>query len=131
MNDDDSVGNRVRARRLELRLSRAELARGCSVDVSSIAKLEDGQVRTPKYIVQLADMLQTSPQWLVGGHRQPVSEKPVRADGEGKISLPQPHFASKDLQPGWIHLEFSGALPTSKYLAVMQIVLSDDDIDME
>ena len=69
-----ALGSRVRQHRLSLRWSQAELARRLNIKQQSIDQLESGKVKTPRYIVELAETLGVPLDWLrlgVGNARFP------------------------------------------------------------
>ncbi|MGB0748934.1 MAG: LexA family transcriptional regulator [Magnetospiraceae bacterium] len=64
-------------KRLELGLSQAELGRRCGeIPQQSIAQLEAGEVRNPRYLVELADVLETTVDWLRTGAGDPDRHYP-------------------------------------------------------
>ena len=66
-----AIGTRVAARRSELGLSQSELARRAGVKAQSIQQLEKGDVKKPRYLLELASALDVSPEWLAYGERAP------------------------------------------------------------
>lgn len=61
------LGTRLSQRRRALGLSQAEVGRYCGVSQSAIQQIEDGKTRRPRYIHELAEILQTTREWLVNG----------------------------------------------------------------
>jgi len=53
-------------RRKLLKLSRAELARRVGVKPQSLEPIENGEVRRTGYLLEIAEVLETSPEWLCG-----------------------------------------------------------------
>lgn len=62
------LADRVRTRREELGWSQAQLAERLPVRCSqaSIGKIESGQTRNPRYIIEIAYVLGVSVEWLKG-----------------------------------------------------------------
>lgn len=65
MNED--IKDRVGRKRRELGLSQSELARRVKTSPQSIQQLEEGLVKRPRYIVELARALKVTPDWLSTG----------------------------------------------------------------
>jgi len=61
-----SIGNRVKARRIELGLTQADLAAKIGVSQQAIQQLEDGGTRRPRYLPELAIAMGCSVGWLTG-----------------------------------------------------------------
>lgn len=62
-----TLGSRVRQCRLALHWSQAELARRLKIKQQSIDQLESGSVKSPRYIVELAETLGIPLDWLRHG----------------------------------------------------------------
>ena len=62
-----TLGARVRQCRLALNWSQAELARRLNVKQQSIDQLESGKVRSPRYVIELAEALSVPLEWLRHG----------------------------------------------------------------
>ncbi len=62
-----SFNERVRQRRLELGLSQAELGRLAGVPQSTIGQIENGRNKSSTKILELANALQTTAEYLVNG----------------------------------------------------------------
>ncbi|WP_312759491.1 LexA family transcriptional regulator [Pantoea brenneri] len=74
-----SLAERVKQRRLELRLTQTEVAEKAGITQQSWASIEDGKTLKPRNIVGMADALQCDPAWLMnGGTLVPVSEVNTR-----------------------------------------------------
>lgn len=65
-----SLGTRAKARREELNMSQADVARRACISQSTVAQIETGRNRGSKYIVQLAAALGTSILWLAEGRER-------------------------------------------------------------
>jgi transcriptional regulator with XRE-family HTH domain len=59
-------GERVRARRIQLGLTQGELARRVGFRQQSLGPIEKGKVRRTGYLLELAEALNVSPEWLMG-----------------------------------------------------------------
>lgn len=59
--------DRVSKARRKLGISQAELSRRVGVKQQSIQQLEDGIVKRPRYLLELAEALQVNPKWLTEG----------------------------------------------------------------
>lgn len=68
---NDSFADRVKARRLELSLSQAALAKRAKVSQGTIAQIELGHNQGSGKIVDLAFALNVSPEWLLYGKNPP------------------------------------------------------------
>ncbi|WP_247870604.1 helix-turn-helix transcriptional regulator [Azospirillum sp. TSO5] len=73
----DTLADRVRAARLEAGLSQAELADRIGKKQQTIGKIESGLTLNPKFIVEIADALNVSPNWLKGlsPDKKPVASR--------------------------------------------------------
>ncbi len=72
--NNNFLGNRVKARRIELALTQDELAKRLGYKSrSSINKIECGRPVTQKIIVKLAEALLTTPAYLMGWDEAKVS----------------------------------------------------------
>lgn len=63
---ENITARRAKARRTQLGLSQAEVARLCEIKQQSYNQLEAGVIRRPRYLLQLARALETTPEWLSG-----------------------------------------------------------------
>ena len=63
----NAIEDRVRGRRKELRLSQVELSRRAGLSQTTIADIERGRNRKSRYLLQLAEALECSPEWLESG----------------------------------------------------------------
>lgn len=61
------IGTRVKSRMEELEISQKELAKMCGVVQQAISHVVTGRIARPKFIVELAKALQTTPEWLTEG----------------------------------------------------------------
>ena len=77
MNQQNSMSDRLRSRRNELGLSKAELARRANICHTIVSKIENGKHIYSRYAFDLADALEVNVDWLVRG-RQPKAH--VRMD---------------------------------------------------
>jgi transcriptional regulator with XRE-family HTH domain len=59
-----TIGDRVRERRTELRMSQYELADLVGVTQPTIVDLERGRSKSTRFILELADALGLMPRWL-------------------------------------------------------------------
>ena len=76
------IGERIRARRLELDLTQEQIARACTVSKQAVNQWENGgKVPTGPNLVACAEILRVTERWLATG-------KPPK-DREGVIRLPQ------------------------------------------
>ena len=71
-----TLGARVRQCRLALNWSQAELARRLNIKQQSIDQLEAGKVKSPRYVIELAETLGAPLEWL--------------RHGKGKMQFAQP-----------------------------------------
>lgn len=82
-----NISDRVKARRDELGLTQAELAKMADTSQQAIQQLEDGKIQRPRYLFELALALRCEVKWLL--------------TGEGE--QPEPYNPSIDLpeKSGW------------------------------
>ena len=123
----ETFGDRVRKKRIELGLSQAELAKKVGTGQSTIGQIENGRNKTFRDILNLARVLNTTPDYLTGGGEDshfpneliPVSTNEedflivamYTAKGEcgngyenssfeeGKISIPKILISNTDINP--------------------------------
>lgn len=62
-----SIGERVKARRIELGLTQAELAVMVKTTQQAIQQLEDGKTQRPRYLPELSSALKRSVKWIMSG----------------------------------------------------------------
>lgn len=70
-----SIGDRIRARRKELKLTQAELGRKVGISSPAISQLEKGESKSPSSdnLLTLSKALSCSPEWLQTGIASPVA----------------------------------------------------------
>jgi transcriptional regulator with XRE-family HTH domain len=69
-----TLGQRARERRKELGLSQENVGKHCSVSQEAIRQMETGELqRPPRYLDELAEILQTTKEWLKSGREPKVS----------------------------------------------------------
>nr|1SQ8_A Chain A, dh434 [Phage 434] len=61
------MGERIRARRIQLGLNQAELAQKVGVDQQAIEQLENGKAKRPRFLPELARALGVAVDWLLNG----------------------------------------------------------------
>lgn len=71
----ESFGDRIKQRRLELKLSQHELAKRAKVSQGTIAQIETGLSQSSAKIIDLATALNVSPEWLLYGRNPPAEVK--------------------------------------------------------
>ena len=62
-----TFGERVRERRLELKMGQPDLARAAGIRQSTVSNIESGRNKGSKYIAELAAALKCSAHWLATG----------------------------------------------------------------
>ena len=77
-----SIGERIKARRLELGMTQSELAKKLGyTDRASVSRVEAGQINLPQSrIVQFAEALRVSPSYIMGWEIED-KKNPVTEDG--------------------------------------------------
>jgi transcriptional regulator with XRE-family HTH domain len=81
--DPIEFGKRVRARRIELGLSQAELAKSSRQSQSNIGWIEQGKAKKPaKQVLPLVEALRTSTDWLLYGSGEKETGLRLLADHE-------------------------------------------------
>lgn len=63
----ESLSDRIKLRRGELKLTQAELAELSGTKQQTIQQVESGLTKRPRNIVELATALQCEPSWLLFG----------------------------------------------------------------
>ncbi|MCX8748627.1 helix-turn-helix domain-containing protein [Snodgrassella sp. B3088] len=71
----ESFGDRLKQRRIELKLSQQELGKRAKVSQGTIAQLETGLTQSSARIIDLANALNVSPEWLLYGKNPPADFK--------------------------------------------------------
>lgn len=88
----ESIGDRIRSRRLELRISQEELAELVGVSQTSISKIESDPTRSTKHVLKFAEVLKCTAEWLQHGDNKEDSELKDKALlSFGKKSKRQKH----------------------------------------
>lgn len=62
-----TIGQRVKQKRIELKLNQSELADLVGMRQQSISDLENDIIKQPKKIIVLASVLKVDPEWLYKG----------------------------------------------------------------
>ncbi|MBR7887919.1 helix-turn-helix domain-containing protein [Marinomonas sp. A79] len=76
------IAERIKQQRHKLGLTQVELASRVGISQQSLQKIEDGQTRNPRRILELAIALDCSPEWLMHGKGKEVREQPFGYDGD-------------------------------------------------
>ena len=105
-----NAGSRIEKRRLELGLSQGELANrirknGGEITQTGIDKLEKRDSKRPRYLAEIAKVLNVSQEWLLDGKDRPISAGIDRQLGD----LP-PETSAK------LIAEFNSMIKTAKLL---------------
>jgi transcriptional regulator with XRE-family HTH domain len=69
----EDISGRVRSRREELGLTQSQIARACDITQQAYMKLENGETKRPRFLLELAEILQTSPGWILNGSNRDAS----------------------------------------------------------
>ena len=80
--DMETLASRARARRTELGLTQAEVARASGLKQSDVSKIENGNIQKTTEMIGLARALRCSPQWLANGQGEmlaPAHATPIDA----------------------------------------------------
>lgn len=114
--DNREIGDRIKHRRQELRLTQGDIAAAIGVAVSTVQRYEAGTIDKPKLPVldAIARMLQVDPAWLCGNAPSvpPVSrEIPYRPTHRipilGRISAGLPLYADEHIE-GYTYTDLNG-----------------------
>ena len=98
----DSLAERVRAARAALGLSQAELAARVGIKQPSLAAIETGETRRPRFLLGLARALGVTPEWLENGDEaRPGAPMPPPA-----ALRDLPVYASAEGGPGELLLNY-------------------------
>ena len=90
----ESMADRVRTRRKQLKMSQASLAKAARVSQSTIAHIELGRNET-KNLLEIADALKVDPRWLKdGGQMIEVGSAAPRAEEFRGARLPEGQFSA-------------------------------------
>lgn len=73
----DSLGKRVAARRTELKLTQADLAKKSGMKQQGIQSIENDEVSRPRRLREIASALQTTEEWLLGETKKKSSSRAV------------------------------------------------------
>ena len=105
-----TLGQRIKQRRKELRLSQSKLSKAAGVSDSSISLWEsDTTAPRGENLHKLAKILQCSPTWILFGDEDKTPAEPV------SVNFPQP-MTEEELEL----LQLYRALPESEQLAQIQ-----------
>ena len=99
----ETLADRIKSRRNQVGLTQEELAKAVGVSQNAIHKLEDGTTKKPRNIIDLAQALKCSPNWLQYGG--PENEK--ESEGIRKIpilSLDEANFLSPSSTKEWLEV---------------------------
>jgi len=72
-----SISSRLKARRLELGFTQQQLASKCGIKQQTVQRIEGGTSNRPRHLIEIADALDCSPQWLLKGGDDPVKIHPA------------------------------------------------------
>lgn len=103
----ESVASRARKRREQMGLSQAQIGKRCGVKQQSIEQFEGGEVQRPRYIVELAEALEVTLEWLRYG-RGPSPLSPTSSMAL-KSPQPPPTFPRLDDMPRDVPVEGTAA----------------------
>lgn len=76
------IAERIKQQRLKLGLTQVELAGRVGITQQSLQKIEDGQTRNPRKILELATALDCTAEWLMHGKSREVQEHVSHYDGD-------------------------------------------------
>lgn len=62
-----TISNRVKEQREKLHLTQVELAKKTGVTQQAILSIEKGKIKRPRILLELANALNVSPEWLSYG----------------------------------------------------------------
>lgn len=94
-----TLADRVKARRLELNMSQADLAKASGVSQSTIAHVESGRNQGTKHLPALARALGVSADWLEGHNdKTPSRARPTRETDNRHPSLLQYPVSTKNVR---------------------------------
>ncbi|QUX96146.1 LexA family transcriptional repressor [Marinomonas sp. CT5] len=71
-----TIADRVKQKRIDLKLTQAELAKRVGITQQSLQKIEDGRTQNPRKLINLAKELHCNPEWLLMGSISEVNEPP-------------------------------------------------------
>lgn len=84
-----TFGERVRDTRLRLNLTQKQLAKKSQISQATVAQIENGRNKGSTYIVQLANALKVTPQWLGSGvDIRPFGANVAEARADYNVSPP-------------------------------------------
>lgn len=99
----ETVGQRIKKRRLEMRISQAALARAIGIKPPSLADIESGKTKRAagQTLIDLARELRTDPEYFLSGVSKPT---PVGVDDAAAYLLSMPEetliLQFRQLSPG-------------------------------
>ncbi|MGJ0627934.1 helix-turn-helix domain-containing protein [Xenorhabdus bovienii] len=85
-----SISERVRNRRIELKLTQVELAALSGVKQQSIQQLENGMTKRPRFLLELSKALKCSSEWLQYGTGDPNTKEQSTIPSQAKLNAPPP-----------------------------------------
>ncbi len=130
------VGERAKSRRKALGLTQTKVAQACGITQQAYEKLESGEVRRPRYLLELADTLEASAKWLLTGENPPppahrrLSQKILTGNGIAVYSytadtkIKQSINWEKDIPIEWTPF-FPGLDNSSRYSSGLRIQGND------
>lgn len=82
-----SLGERIRSRRLEMKLTQRQLAAKCGVTEATINRYESGDIKNPSMdiIRLLTEALRTEPNYLMGWDDVPIDNEARYASERHKV----------------------------------------------
>ncbi|KGA59321.1 MULTISPECIES: helix-turn-helix domain-containing protein [Proteus] len=63
----ETISQRVKAKRCELEMTQSQLAELVGIKQQSIQRIESGNTKRPRFILELSKALNCDPQWLQSG----------------------------------------------------------------
>ncbi|EAA7987441.1 helix-turn-helix transcriptional regulator [Salmonella enterica] len=70
-----NISERVKSLRTELGLTQAQLATRAKTSQQAIEQLENGKIKRPRYIIELANALNCDPSWLLTGEGNQIKSR--------------------------------------------------------
>lgn len=110
-----NLGARIKQKREQKGLSQAALAQALNVSQQAIQQVESGKASKPRYLYELANLLETSYEWLLTGQDNAQYQQVFSPVATGAHNVQQPEVTEASAQIKILELVPGGGLGCHSY----------------